>query len=382
MIANFPVAARARACTYSRMHPASKEEIRPLTSLRFFAASLVFCEHIRMIPGMEWIGTPTGWPGAMGVSVFFVLSGFILCYSYGDRDWKGAFGANAREYYGGRVARIYPLHWIMFLAALPLGLHSNTARVSIADFPLLLTLTDKLWPGYWAGPQPDKVAWTLSCEAIFYLLLPLVLLILAKKRNPLAVSAGMLAACTALVAFLVLQFPNLNWSGWLHVPEFLLGIAGFQWYRRANPAPYAGTLLIGGIALLGLGIVGDNMFAWQYSYFGYAPGALAVILGCASLRGSAGQFLSRPFFVLMGNASYALYLLHETLLRYTKVMLDRHGIILAAPWNILAALLLYALCLAISVACYRFYETPARLKIRSFFQKKGIPGKQQPKMPV
>ena len=80
-----------------------------------------------MLPGLEWMRIPANCTGRAGVTVFFVLSGFIMCYSYGDRDWTGRFGGNAREFYWSRFARIYPLHWLMFLFALPLGLNSLTA---------------------------------------------------------------------------------------------------------------------------------------------------------------------------------------------------------------------------------------------------------------
>ena len=118
------------------------KEIYSLTSLRFFAASLVFVEHLRIVPGFAWVKV-NYLPGRIGVAVFFVLSGFILSYTYGARNWTREFARNSREFYWSRFARIYPLHWLMFLIALPLAMNSHSLRPTPSSFPWLLTLTDK-----------------------------------------------------------------------------------------------------------------------------------------------------------------------------------------------------------------------------------------------
>ena len=353
--------------------PKPSAEIRPLTSLRFFAAAIVFCEHVQMIPGTGWIHTATGWPGKAGVSLFFVLSGFILNYSYGEYDWTGAFRKTSRDYFVGRLARIYPLHWLMFVVALPLGLNSNTARVRVADFPWLLTLTDRMWPGYTAGNSPVKVAWTLSCEAVFYVLVPLILWFLRDRRRPLAASVALWAGCGALVFLLVSWLPTLNWSGYVFLPEFLVGIVGYQWYRRPESRGYGHLLLIGGLLLMAAWVMIERAWSNPYSFLGYAPGSLGIILGCADLRGPVGRFLSWTSLVLLGNASYALYLIHDPVLRYTKVLLDRRGVVLPFWLSVVAAVGLFVVCCGLAILCYLVYETPLRLKVRAWFHNYAKP---------
>ncbi len=344
------------------------KEIYALTSIRFFAAALVVWEHLPMLPGLEWMGVPGNCTGRAGVIIFFVLSGFIMSYTYGDRDWSGRFGGNAREFYWSRFARIYPLHWLMFLFALPLGLNSNTARVSVSDFPWQLTLTDMLWPGHAAGAQPVKAAWTLSCEVLFYLLTPVFFLALNGKKRPLTVSVILLLGTTAGILTLIALFPGGHWLAYEYLPEFLLGIAGFQLTRRVNLSRAgSGLLVVGGVFLV-VAVMANLSRPCRFAQLYYAPGALLVILGCANAAGRMGRFLALPPLVLLGHASYSLYLLHDPVLRYLKVLLNRKGIVLSFPGNILIAAVVFGGIITASILCFKYYENPVRLKLRSLLK--------------
>jgi peptidoglycan/LPS O-acetylase OafA/YrhL len=344
------------------------KEIYALTSIRFFAAGLVVWEHLPMLPGLEWMQIPANCTGRAGVVIFFVLSGFIMCYTYGDRDWTGRFGGNAREFYWSRFARIYPLHWLMFLFALPLGLNSNTAHVSVSEFPWQLTLTDMLWPGHHAGAQPVKAAWTLSCEMLFYLLAPIFFLVLNGKKRPLAASIVLLLGITTVMLTMVSRFPGGYWLAYEYLPEFLLGIAGFQLARRMNLSRDGFPLLVGGALLLIVAVMVNLLWPWPLAHFYYAPGALLVILGCANAAGFIGRFLSLPWLVLLGHASYSIYLMHDPILRYFKVLLNINGIVLSFPWNILTGAVIFGGIIMAAIVSFKYYENPARLKLRSLLK--------------
>jgi len=348
------------------MHPI-RREIYPLTSLRFFAAALVVFEHTQMLPGLEWLGLKSHLPGLAGVRIFFVLSGFILSYTYWHRDWSFAFAANLKDFYWSRFARIYPLHWLMFLLALPLGLNSNTARVSVASFPWLLTLTDRLWPGYYAGSPPVKAAWTLSCEVLFYLLTPFLFWFLARRKKPLLAGFILSTILTGIIYLLVVSWPGLNWTAYIELPQFLLGIIGFHLTCRVDFSRWANLLIAGGLVLLA-GTAYNSEFLSpmdMINWLAYAPGALLLVIGCATCTGAMRDFLSRPFLVLLGHASYALYLLHDPALRYLKVALNRMDIVLTLPAGLFTAGLMFCLMTAASIFCFKAYENPVRLKLRS-----------------
>jgi peptidoglycan/LPS O-acetylase OafA/YrhL len=349
---------------------AAPKEILPLTSLRFIAASLVFLEHIPMIPGLEWLETDRQWLGKIGVSIFFVLSGFVISWSYANRDWAGNFRYDAGDFYWSRVARIYPLHWLMFLLCLPLGLQSITARVHLSSIPSLWTLTDDLWPVFFGGPQPDKAAWTLSCEALFYLSTPLLFFLLCRKSKPLTSVSILLVIYIAVVWTLASLFRTLNWGAYLWEPDFLLGVFGYYLSRRIDLSSYATLMLIGGTAILAAGCLIEPRFDYNYARLVFGPGALLVILGCASSNGFFQELLSRPKLVLLGHSSYALYLFHDPLLRYSRIFFNQHGIVLGPGWNFLVALGFYVFACCVSIACFKFYENPIRLKLRSLRKPK------------
>jgi peptidoglycan/LPS O-acetylase OafA/YrhL len=268
----------------------------------------------------------------------------------------------------------------MFLLALPLGLNSHTARVSVAYFPWQLTLTDFLWPGLPAVSQPVKAAWTLSCEFLFYFSTPLLFWFLTRRKNPLLASSLLLAGYTIALLLVTALWPDLNWKAYIEVPQFLLGVAGYQLVRRVNLSRWAGALMTsGGLLLAAAAFLQDSLTHCatvpscttriMLSYCAYAPGALLLILGCANISGRIGRFLSLPFLVLLGHASYALYLFHDPALRYLKVVLNREGIVFSPAAGVGVALLVFCLLTGASIACFKLYENPARLNLRSLLKR-------------
>ena len=351
----------------------TSKEILPLSSLRFIAAALVVLDHLQMFRGLEGIGSHTGHNlGGIGVSIFFVLSGYILSYTYLGNDWRQSAGTNTRKFFIARFARIYPLHWLMFVLALPLGLNSNTSRVSVSDFPWLLTLTNDFWPGFVAGPHPVTAAWTLSCEALFYLITPAIFFALAQTSRPLRWSVLLLVIYTSTISVLAIQFPALNWRAYLRVPEFLLGIVSFIHFRASPPVRFANILFFAGAILVGsAGLMLTTYVPYRFVPYLTAPGAALMITGCAFSTGMLRAALSRPRFVLLGHASYALYLLHDPGMRYMKVFTHRTGLDQTAAISILLGLTTAAGAIGGSILCYKYFETPCRMRIRKIFSGRG-----------
>jgi len=161
----------------------SLEESRPrlpaITSLRFFAAFHVALFHMKemgVITSPGWLKSFAG-IGYVGVSFFFVLSGFILVYTYAGRT------LNLRDFWQARFARIYPAYLFSLVLFFPffyfgaLKMHVPFFYFAEQHFTLsavLVLLLLQSWVPQ-AALSWNAVAWSLSVEAFFYAIFPFAL---------------------------------------------------------------------------------------------------------------------------------------------------------------------------------------------------------------
>ena len=187
-------------------------QLRPLTSIRFLFALLVVLFH--GLDFLEHSGVTKNWPkailtvishGYLGVDFFFVLSGFILAYSYRSRlsQRNDCFG-----FWWERFARIYPAYLFAFIIFLPTGIYSTwflgQPRLALVTAAFQLSLTQSWVPA--AALEWNAPAWSLSVEAFFYVLFPFLFLTIhmfSKGRLVLfLLAAYMLSQIGALVGIL------------------------------------------------------------------------------------------------------------------------------------------------------------------------------------
>ena len=194
------------------------------------AAISVFTYHV----SGEW--NPRGSltdGGYVGVSVFFVLSGFLLYRPF------VAGGVNLRSFALRRVARIYPAYWF---ALVPMALLDWRA---FSSAPLaFITLTQNYVPGM--SQRVMVQAWTLGVEVAFYACLPVLGWLLARRSRYVQTAALAGLAGASLVSLQLALVPggaaHLANSFWQFVPGMLLAV----WMpRRSTPALAAGALLLG-----------------------------------------------------------------------------------------------------------------------------------------
>ena len=152
-----------------------KHEIRPLTSYRMLAALLVFLFHFAGIPIMP--DHPNGASnvfqailieGHVGVSLFFVLSGFLITLRYVDRFIERTI--NIADYVRKRIARIFPLYLVVLLLTLLL----NQEPLFVPENLIAFTLTQGFFGDFQQAFVPT--GWSLTVEETFYFVAPLVFL--------------------------------------------------------------------------------------------------------------------------------------------------------------------------------------------------------------
>src|SRR5262249_18879393 len=150
-----------------------KPELPALTGSRFYAALIVFLSHAPLIPGMERMagGKLIFNSGVVGVACFFVLSGFILTYNYEATFRDGVGRSSYFRFVWDRWTKIYPVHFLMLLVAIPLQIKSPNLPLDWRAVPFHALLAQCWWPV--ARPTfyqyLNVPSWSISCEWFFYL---------------------------------------------------------------------------------------------------------------------------------------------------------------------------------------------------------------------
>ena len=350
-----------------------------LTTLRFFAAAEVVAFHAAQTrPGWEKpVGLLSGLisGGHAAVIFFFVLSGFILAYVHAGASEHAACGVKALRFWRLRFARIAPAYYLALVLALPIVAHvvaqSAASSWSIAaGLATVMLFLQAWWPAYitlWNFP-----AWSLSVECLFYALFPW--LVRTGARWPATI---VLAASYALIVLAsVWRVDLLSWTSiqaqtplddWLvlsffpvlHLPLFILGMAMarlFLFGPELSPRLHAAMLGIGVGLLVVIFGAASMLPSWTRSDAALVPVFALVIFGGAGAT-SAVPVLTLPVFLLLGEASYAIYILHIPLRYCWEILVDSVGMSLS-PW--LNFPLYFAFVVLVSVVVFRQIETPMR----------------------
>lgn len=266
---------------------------------------------------------------------------------------------------------------------------------------------------YQFGPIA-QISWSISTEAWFYLVYPVVLLGLTRLRTPASTAAAFVAhslVAVAVICFVAIHYAEIcdfafrlygeiadgrdattaqdTFFRWIvYFPpysrglEFITGCLAAQLYMTLSGRPVGPTervvgLLLSAIALIGVAFAQVLLFApaelpfalpWVVTYvfqlcFGFAPACGLLIFCCARYKNAiTTPFSWRPILAL-GDASYSIYLLHMLFFTYFRAQP-----VAATPLNIASRLALFcgvtALLFIASLASYRFVEMPARRWLR------------------
>ncbi|WP_446219581.1 acyltransferase family protein [Micromonospora sp. IBHARD004] len=341
--------------------PAVAGRLPSLTGLRWVAALLVFGFHVgtmRVVaePDYQAVVDRLFALGLSGVEFFFILSGFVLVWSYRD-------GERRRTFLRRRLAKIYPNHLLMFGVVLLVGLWSaDPVSVWAALGNLALLQAWNPTPGYFYSV--NTVSWSLSCELFFYLCLPFVLPVLRRLR-PAALWAVVVAAPLLIVALWPGQRLLPEESRWWFTQvfplvrslEFWMGVAAAELMRRGRwrgPGLTAASLLFVATWAVAAQWIRAELWAGLL-----AVAYLLVITAAADadLRGRRTPWRSRPM-VWLGEVSFAFYLVHVFVMVTVLRLTGHWGVGLRGWWGPLAVLGFLLVNLVLAGALHRYVETP------------------------
>jgi len=364
-----------------------------LTAARFVAAMLVVFHHATSVlqdPNIithAWLRSFFN-NGYVGVTFFFILSGFVISAS-SFNQLQTPHIRNVLDFLARRLIRVVPVWLLLSLPLIFPAIEARPIPVSLYEF---LSFT-QAWSadvnvsyGYLA------VAWTLSCEMFFYAMFPLAAFVIGRLRQRFRYTDAAVVSLAILVPFcgyllfvysptlasLSLMDPN-GPHRWLYrnpamrFSEFLLGIGLFLYFERYrarsrqtySPWIWPGVLLVSASALLLLmANLSMNTFSLAFAYI--IPFGLIVFSLAAMEVGDTPIAVNAPLLLLLGEASYSLYLVHH-----------HYGLPLFTPafgaekplaglvWGIV-------LVLALSVGIYMLIEKPMRTLLTGWLERIGL----------
>ena len=358
-------------------------KLEQLTSLRFFAALMIVFHHADGLFGIGHAPLNLG----QGVSFFFVLSGFILTFVYPSLD----SGREVRRFWLARFARIWPAYLVTFLFAFALLLFEWNTLTGVAHLAMVQAWVP-LSVFYFSY---NAVAWSISTEAFFYLAFPALIRNWARTwQVKLAATIVLLVALVAVTNALHLpEYANANnendgWKSTVHgliyvnplarLLEFVTGMVLARFWV-ATRSPSAGWTIaeIAALAACGAAMyytprfaevirapLGDAAALWMIhsgSFLAFA----SVVLVMAQGAGAISRLLRLRPLVVLGEISFSLYLLHQTLLSVWRTNEWWQGFVGGA--------LFFSALLGLSALVWRVVEMPARRGILSLARPRQPP---------
>lgn len=360
-----------------------ESEILSLTGLRFIAALYVFLFHIQIrwpitnIPVLKSILEQ----GAIGMSVFFVLSGFLLGYRY--------IGSHTtiKDYLVNRFARIYPVYVVAAISTLPwmgISFGGDSGTLEFGKFMFILVsnifLVQAWFPqlfAYWN----DSGSWSIAVEAFCYVVLPFVLPGMSKLTpKQLGVTAALcwlfaVMPGVSIVLFGTPAFPVFYAMPLFRLPEFLLGVCALLAMRLGLSIRF-GTLLTVSLPLIlfiYIGYYGAAMPMYIGHNWIVLPVICLMIAALSTGKGPVTWLLSSKLFVWLGKISYCFYSLQALLLFGLTSYHDRLVSVfpLFSDGKILV-LTTFIVLIAISAVCFYLVEEPCRRRIKDWHSRMSL----------
>lgn len=343
-----------------------RKYIKEIDGLRALAVIMVLAYHLKM---------PFAKSGLLGVTVFFVISGYLITGIL-INEIEESGGVDLKNFWLRRIRRLLPA--VLSMAVVMIFVSAVVNRVVFTKGCNDLLSAVFGYNNWWqifrkvsyfenaGAPSPFTHCWSLAIETQFYLIYPILLILLSKARNRGKVFAAVTAvlAMISVVLMGVLYSPDGDPSRVYYGTDtrafsLLIGaLAAIQKEYHIIKVKLRGKLwaLIGSISVLIL--IGMMMLISSYSSFLYYGGqaivsvlAAFVVYAVTISRSLLNIILGSSILKWIGDRSYSIYLWH-----YPIIVLMSGG--KRAAWWIV--ILEVVLSVGFAELSYRFIETPVR----------------------
>ena len=356
-------------------------EIKPLTSLRFFFAIMVFVSHLSYLekssnPILSNLFINFFSEGYIGVSFFFILSGFILSYNYYEKITTGQYPF--KLFYINRFSRIYPLHILTFLISFifvseyfienPI-FYFKTSLIHI----FLLQSFFKI-PKIHINFNPPS--WSISNEIFFYFLTPILFFAFFKlKKYVIKIIVVILIIIFLIIGMSVLPSKFARFIFYVNplirVFDFIMGIFLYLIYKKINfqnfSKLYSTILELLSIIIFSIFLTfhKDVSQVYRYSIYYWLP-ILFIIFIFSNQNGWISKLLSQKVFIYLGEISFGFYMIHFLAIRlyFTYFYVDPQ--INSGYFEIFQILFFSIIC---SILSFEFYEKRANIYLKKVLNK-------------
>ena len=305
--------------------------IPALQGLRAIAFIAIFLSHSGFLPFDS--------AGRWGVSIFFVLSGFLMTYNYYDR----AGISNPFKFAYTKIRKLYPLHIVTMIAAVPIVLirifqGTQTIPVLALNLGLNALLIQEWFPNLNYYCALNQVAWYLCACTFHYFCFPFILKLIKtwKTKKPAVISIIILIAFQTGISAIGSAQDNFDVIKWLtynfpltRLADFAIGaFLGYLFLKRKTEinTALAGILETAVAALIILSVYislsGKTILGRPYTRYTllFIPTTIEFIWLIANSKGIISKLLSCSPMVKLGNLSTCTFLIHQLVLRYLKAI--------------------------------------------------------------
>jgi len=408
------------------------QQLPSLTGIRGYAAVFVMIAHGCALlikfndyqhPLVPWLTSLAG----IGMSLFFVLSGFVIHYNYASLISEGG-KPGIIKFFKARFARLYPLFFLMLLVDLAWGISPGWHRIThngtwlwYEAMPFYIPMIQTWVYGviganslvYQIGPNVP-LTWSISTEWFFYCAYPVILLLLIRLRKPLLI--GIIIALYSFAIWMLFRdavnfYPALDAWGLSHfgpvagmppfqdsfvrwvfyfspysrITEFILGCLACHLFIQLRHIPVSRVENITGACLQWAALLGALFFYREFfiiktigvvlpMVFGLAPMMAILIFVFARYQSKLNYLFENRIAIWAGEISYSVYLTHylifHALSQFTRPDFTTANEII--EWSRFCFGV--GIILLISSLSYRFFEVPMRALLRDMtFQRLKFP---------
>ena len=292
--------------------------------------------------------------GAWGVSVFFVLSGFLMVFTYAGKELSTSPG-DAFRFSVGKIRKLYLLHIVMMAVAIPWeikksGLETSAGAVGLWLIKIVssVSLLQSWVPTWTVFGAFNGVAWFLSAMFFIYFVFPFILkrinsyTSIANAVKAIFVTYGLMIVFTFVTrnAVIISTYPdNCYWTAYtfpvLRLGDFILGCNLGWLYLNGNAQNKIGSAFatiaeIMTFVLIGISayiyssqkiLIGQNWFRYTNLWI---PTSLIIVWLFAVNKGKVSRVVTNKITIWIGNISPITFLIHGMVIIYVRVIFSHN----------------------------------------------------------